>query len=271
MRYVITSLLVLCSLIISAQGVKIQGQKRPQTQVTKPKAKTGSAASKPKQPTAVKPKSSAGKASHAYTTKPVGGSVGVAVDLGLPSGTLWADRNVGADRPEDYGDYFAWGEVKPKSTYTWSTYKYSNDSKGNKFSKYVATSGYGNVDSRTTLDLHDDAAYVNWGSSWRMPTKGQQDELGNSSYTTWTWTTRNGVDGYEVKSKRNGNSIFLPAAGYCGNSSLGRVGSDGLYWSSSLTSSDSSSAYGLYFYSSYVGNYSYGRVYGRSVRPVRSE
>ena len=99
-----------------------------------------------------------------------------AVDLGLPSGTLWADRNVGADAPEAYGDYFAWGEVTPKTEYNWSTYKWCN---GDAYSqtKYFTSSSYGTVDGKTTLDLEDDAAYVNMGSEWRMPTNAEQDEL----------------------------------------------------------------------------------------------
>lgn len=85
------------------------------------------------------------------------------IDLGLPSGTLWATCNIGAENPEDYGYYFAWGEVEPKSTYNWLTLEYCVDSDGDKFSKYVENSVYGNVDNKTELDNDDDAAYVNWG------------------------------------------------------------------------------------------------------------
>ena len=191
----------------------------------------------------------------------------------LPSGTLWASCNVGANSPEDYGDYFAWGETTPKSTYDWSTYKWckgSNDT----MTKYCISSSYGTVDNKTTLDLSDDAAYVNWGSSWRMPTKAEQDELGNANYTTWTWTTQNGVEGYKVTSKINGNSIFLPAAGSRYNTFLYNEGSYGRYWSSSLNTYYSNNAYFLDLDSGVVdGVYSNSaiRLEGFSVRPVLRE
>ena len=131
------------------------------------------------------------------------------VDLGLPSGTLWATMNVGANRPEDYGDCFAWGETKPKQSYDWGTYKWCNGAY-DKQTKYCTRSDYGKVDNKTELDLADDAAYVNWGAQWRMPSKAQQDEL--RAECKWQWTTRNGVNGYLVTSKRNSASVFLPAA-----------------------------------------------------------
>lgn len=189
------------------------------------------------------------------------------VDLGLPSGTLWATCNVGADSPEEYGDYFAWGETTPKSTCNWSTYKWCKGSY-NTQTKYCTDSDYGKVDNKTTLDLSDDAANVNWGTSWRMPTTAEQDELRNTNYTTWTWTTQNGVKGYKVTSKTNGNSIFLPAAGYRLSSVLIDAGSRGYYWSSSLNASVSNFAYDLNFDSSSVRSYSDSRYYGLSVRPV---
>ena len=189
------------------------------------------------------------------------------VDLGLPSGTKWATMNVGADSPEDYGDYFAWGETTTKSTYNWSTYKWCNDSY-NTMTKYCTSSSYGTVDNKTILDLSDDAAYVNWGSSWRMPTKAEYDELINTSYTTWTWTTQNGVKGYKVTSKTNGNSIFLPAAGCRDNSDLYNAGFGGGYWSSSLSTGNSYDACNLDFYSDEVDSYYGNREYGQSIRPV---
>ena len=193
------------------------------------------------------------------------------VDLGLPSGTKWATMNVGADSPEDYGDYFAWGETESKSTYNWSTYKWCEGSYDTQ-TKYCTDSCYGTVDNKTTLDLSDDAAYVNWGSSWRMPTNAEQDELRNPSYTTWTWTTQNGVKGYKVTSKINSNSIFLPAAGYRDSSDLYLAGSSGIYWSGSLDTSSSHYACNLYFYSDYASSsYSGRRDYGLSVRPVLAE
>lgn len=177
------------------------------------------------------------------------------VDLGLPSGILWATMNVGASSPEEYGDYFAWGETQPKSVYSSDTYF---DSNNNKYS----------TSKKTTLDLEDDAAHVNWGGGWRMPTKAEQDELRNTNNCTWTWTIQNGVYGYKVTSKKNGNSIFLPAAGYRYDSSLYLAGSGGSYWSSSLSTDDSNGAYFLYFNSSYVDwGYNY-RDIGPSVRAV---
>ena len=191
------------------------------------------------------------------------------VDLGLPSGTLWAACNVGANSPEEYGDYFAWGETEPKSDYSWSTYKYYNSTE-NTMTKYCASSDdYGTVDNKTELEPSDDAATANWGSGWQMPSREQCDELYNSSYTTTTWTTMNGVEGRMITSKSNGNSIFLPAAGYRYDSSLSNAGSSGDYWSRSLNTSDSNYAYRLHFYSSNIDTYVSYRFYGRSVRPVR--
>ena len=189
------------------------------------------------------------------------------VDLGLPSGTLWADRNVGADSPEGYGDYFAWGETEPKSAYTWDTYKWCKGSKGSyeTLTKYCYESTYGTVDNKTVLDLEDDAAYVNMGAEWRMPTETQMSEL--NTKCTWTWTTQNGTKGYKVTGP-NGNSIFLPAAGFRLGSSLYNAGANGAYWSASLDESYPVNAWYLYFYSSDHGTYSYNRNYGHTVRAV---
>ena len=185
------------------------------------------------------------------------------VDLGLS--VKWATCNVGASKPEEYGDYFAWGETQPKDYYDWSTYKWCNGSY-NTLTKYNNSSSYGTVDNKTVLDKTDDAAAVNWGGSWRMPTMAEQGEL--CEQCTWTWTTQNGVNGYKVTSKKNGNSIFLPAAGYRYGSSLFYAGSYGFYWSSSLITGNPYYACGLGFYSGSVGwNYD-DRGYGFSVRPV---
>lgn len=188
------------------------------------------------------------------------------VDLGLPSGTLWATCNVGASSPEEYGDYFAWGETEPKDYYDWSTYKWCNGS-SDTMTKYCTDSilGYnGFTDGKTELDPEDDAAYVNWGSSWRMPTIEQQIELiGNCS---WTWTTQNGVKGYLVTGA-NGNSIFLPAAGRYGRS-LYQVGSNGYYRSGALWSGGADNASSLFFHSMYVGLINGYRYYGYTVRAV---
>ena len=190
------------------------------------------------------------------------------VDLGLPSGTLWATCNVGASKPEEYGDYFAWGETQPKSTYDWGTYKYCNGS-ATTLTKYCTNSDFGTIDNKTVLEAADDAARANWGGSWRMPTDAELTEL--YEQCTWTWTTQNGVYGYKVTSKKSGytnKSIFLPAAGYRNVSSLYYAGSDGYYWSSSLLTDYPSNAWFVGFYSDYVRSSPNGRYYGFSVRPV---
>ena len=188
------------------------------------------------------------------------------VDLGLPSGTLWATCNVGASSPEEYGDYFAWGETEPKNDYSWSTYKYCKGSKTT-MTKYCIDSYYGTVDNKTELEPSDDAATANWGSDWQMPSDEQVEEL--SSFTTSTWTTMNGKYGRKITSMSNGNSIFLPAAGVRYDASLSSAGSYGYYWSRSFSTSSSNYAYYLHFYSSGICTYSNYRYYGRSVRPVR--
>ena len=188
------------------------------------------------------------------------------VDLGLS--VKWATCNVGASKPEEYGDYFAWGETQPKDYYDWSTYKWCNGSY-NTLTKYNNSSSHGTVDNKTVLDKTDDAAAVNWGGSWRMPTDAEMTEL--REQCTWTWTTQNGVKGYKVTSKKSGytnQSIFLPAAGYRDDSSLGYAGSYGFYWSSSLYTDYPYSAYALGFYSDLVNRYYNYRFIGFTVRPV---
>ena len=194
-------------------------------------------------------------------------SSGPYVDLGLPSGTLWASCNIGANAPEEYGDYFAWGETETKSDYDWETYKYCNGDY-NKLTKYCNDSDYGNngyTDSRTTLERSDDAASVNWGSDWCMPTQEQFHELRDKC--EWAWVSLNGKEGYKIEGT-NGNSLFLPAAGYRRGTDLDYVGSYGYYWSRSLHESYPNLARCLYFYSSGVDWYG-DRYYGRTVRPVR--
>ena len=179
------------------------------------------------------------------------------VDLGLPSGTKWATCNVGATKPEEYGNYYAWGETETKSTYSWSTYFDTTDG-GSTFTKYT-------TDGKTVLELADDAARANWGGAWRMPTDDEWTELRENC--TWTWTTLNGVNGFEVKGP-NGNSIFLPAAGVRGYGSSGGAGSHGHYWSSSLNTGSPDFAWYVDFDSAHVDRYCYYRYFGRSVRPV---
>ena len=194
-------------------------------------------------------------------------NVGEPVDLGLS--IKWANMNVGASKPEGFGHYFAWGEVEPKEVYNFSTYKYCNGS-SNSLTKYNTNKHAGTVDNKTQLELTDDAAYMNWGGSWRMPTDAEWTEL--REQCTWTWITLNRINGYSVTSKLNGNSIFLPAAGYRGDGSLNYAGSYGYYWSSSLGGSSRYEPWLVYFDSSSVirkdHNYPYYRSGGQSVRPV---
>ena len=220
----------------------------------------------------------------------------VAVDLGLTSGTKWANMNVGATAPQDFGSYFAWGETEDKAIeksdpymdpdYTWFEFNYSLDTytlykqsdeydefgfqvhyKG--YTKYVTEYdagqyGYkGFFDNKTELDLEDDAAYANWGSGWRMPTAEQIDEL--QSECEWTWASLYGVDGYKVTGP-SGKFIFLPAAGYRYEWSWNSPYSYGGYWSSSLSVPDS--ACRLSFGSGGADWHAQYRYCGQSVRPV---
>ena len=198
------------------------------------------------------------------------------VDLGLTSGLLWATKNVGATLMTDYGSYFAWGETVgyaqctshdfSTDTYKWYKTKTAVDNDGNTVTaggytkympqSYAASYGYeGFYDDKKVLETADDAAAANWGGDWRMPTNAEWKEL--MSQCTWTWLTLNGVNGYKVESKTNGNYIFLPGS-YC------------YYWSSSLHESNPYYARYLYFYSSSVTTGSYYRYCGYSVRAVRS-
>ena len=188
------------------------------------------------------------------------------VDLGLPSGLKWATMNVGATKPEEYGDYFAWGETEPKDNYSWSTYKFELGAGNNgPFSKYVTNSKYGTVDNKTVLDPEDDVAHEKWGGSWRMPTAEECDELINNC--TWTWTTENGVRGSKLTGP-NGNSIFLPAAGYRYVKNFINAGFLDYYWSSSLDTDLPYRAWFVYFSSGKVSRDYSSRCQGLSVRPV---
>lgn len=190
------------------------------------------------------------------------------VDLGLS--VYWASCNLGAGKPEEYGDYYTWGETEPKENYSWSTYKFGTSSEG-PFSKYNTSSSYGTVDNKTVLEPEDDVAHVKLGGKWRMPTDAEWSELRNSSNCSWTWTSNDGVNGYKVQSKIPGytdNWIFLPAAGRRVDTGLSRAGSVGLYWSSSLTTILPNRAWFVSFYSGEVSREGGYRYYGRSVRPV---
>ena len=188
------------------------------------------------------------------------------VDLDLPSKTLWATCNIGASSPEEYGDYFAWGETTGyndgKTNFNWSTY-FDTEDDGSTFKKYNNDGGL------IELALEDDAAYVNWGPAWRMPTRIQFEELINNEYTITEWTTQNSVYGRKITSRSNGNSIFLPAAGSRLNSSLNEAGSIGYYWSRMLSGNYTNDACRLGFDSNSIDTSNRDRRYGRSVRPVR--
>lgn len=194
------------------------------------------------------------------------------VDLGLVSGTKWATCNVGATKPTEYGDYFVWGETKPKEDYSWNTYKWcitNADGLYDKFTKYVNDSYYGTLDNKIVLEAEDDAATANWGSAWRMPTLVEIKELLNGC--DWEWTENfnsTGVAGRVGTSKANGAKIFLPAAGSRNGTGFYSTGNFGCYWSSSLDKNGSYYAYDLYFFDS---NINWGFDYrngGQSVRAV---
>jgi hypothetical protein len=174
------------------------------------------------------------------------------VDLGLPSGLKWATCNVGASSPEEYGDYFAWGETSPKSSYTLDNSVSWGES-------------WGDISG----ELDHDAARANWGGRWRMPTRTEFQELIENC--EWAWSTRNGCKGYVVTSKQNGNTIFLPAAGSRYESQFDRDGVDGYYWTSKPYMSFKDSAYSLCFYEEGQLVYWAYRFSGRSVRPVLDE
>lgn len=191
------------------------------------------------------------------------------IDLGLPSGTKWACCNIGANSPEEYGDYYAWGEIETKSVYNWSTYKWSD---GSQFSmnKYCNNPDYGNIDNKTLLEPEDDAAYMNWGPAWRMPTREQQDEIRNNC--DWIWATYKNVTGMLIKSRINDSFVFLPAAGYISGASPSNTADYGYYQSASLDLDVSDDSY--YFYFNSQGHYwndfstTVGRDVGFSVRPI---
>ena len=185
------------------------------------------------------------------------------VDLGLS--VKWAGWNVDATVPEGYGGYYAWGETEKKDYYFWSDYKWCEGGGEHSMKKYCTDNFYGTKDEKNSLEPEDDVAHVKWGGNWRMPTGAEQWELREKC--KWEWTTLNGVKGYKVTGP-NGNSIFLPAAGYKNGSDVYSAGSEGYYWSKTL-SAKSDKARCWRFYSSYVGDNIYeNRNHGLSVRPV---
>ena len=216
------------------------------------------------------------------------------VDLGLPGGVLWATCNIGAQKPEEYGKYFAWGETRgyakdESHAFNWADYKWMTpgQSSWNYVTKYTTADGYFNccwykdyiyvgttVDGVTYKNLiellpEDDAATANWGSGWRIPTRQETKDLFDSRYTSRKWVTVNGVPGRMITSKSNGNSIFLPAAGYRQYSKFDGEGSFGRYWTSDLTQANCSSAKRMYLDSILIDWADDDRCCGLPVRPVR--
>ncbi len=194
------------------------------------------------------------------------------IDLGLPSGTMWATCNVGAENTEGYGDYFAWGETQPKAAYTDSNYIYSKGGY-DQFTKYCTKPEFGFngfTDNLKTLQPSDDAATVNWGEGWRTPTINEWIEL--VTKCSYTFTTRNGVNGC-VFTGRNGNSIFLPVRGRIGGDKSSIEDDIGNYWSNSLNKGWPVYAKGFQFIIGFddcdIYN-DFSRCAGYSVRPVRA-
>ena len=183
------------------------------------------------------------------------------IDLGLPSGTLWACCNVGASAPEDYGGYYAWGEVNRKDEYTWDTYEYGYYNDDNDFSHLVSI-------GTDIAGTKYDAATANWGASWKMPSLTQMQELKNN--TTSKFETQNGIQGLLLTAS-NGGKLFIPAAGYHWNG-FKEAGSMGAYWSSTLFETRTSNAYQFGFYSAwnYSGTDTTFRLVGNAVRPVQN-
>ena len=202
------------------------------------------------------------------------------VDLGLPSGTQWASFNIGATVPEEYGDYYAWGETEPKSRYGWNNYRLCNIT-SDKLTKYCRDTesnsqywgGEGSPDGKLELEEEDDAACVNWGGSWHIPTSAEMNELRDNC--SWSWTKVNGVDGWLFTSKINSATLFLPAAGSrSGTDPVTEAGNYIYYWSSSLNT-DPRGAWNLWNNSNHTIVYPASSIWcyrnwGFSIRPVKS-
>lgn len=199
------------------------------------------------------------------------------VDLGLPSGTIWASCNVGATLPEETGDYFSWAETKGrmagKTDYSWETYAWSSTSAFNAsdiiITKYCDHMVYGRADHRMEIEAEDDVASMEWGPSWSIPSKKQVEELLNKKYTTSYYTVVHGVPGRMITSKVNGRSIFLPSSGCYYGRSVSDADCYGCYWTRSLKKGREDGVYVLY---SDVKKFNIDvdqqRFCGRSVRPV---
>lgn len=190
------------------------------------------------------------------------------VDLGLPSGTLWATANIGANAPWDYGEYYAWGERADKTSYTWQNYKFSCGT-GTNLKKYVTDSRYGSsVDNRTTLLDVDDVAKSQWGAEWRMPTSAEMRELKEAC--KWQWiANKNKNNGYMVTGP-NGATLFLPAAGYIDGTENTNINFGGFYWSADIYAQKPEHAMALGFDSEKVVLGKELRYSGLPVRAVRS-
>ena len=191
-----------------------------------------------------------------------------AIDLGLPSGLKWASCNLGASAPEDCGDYYAWGETEPKDSYSWENYKWCKEDR-NKLTKYCNNSEYGYkgfTDNKSVLDPEDDAAHVNLGGKWRMPTDAEWEELINNC--TWTKSTQFGS---KLVTGPNGNSIILPSAGERVSTNFYNVDEFGYYWSSSLQSRHPLYVRYVYFTAGYVYMGDHYRYVGYTIRPVYEE
>ena len=204
------------------------------------------------------------------------------IDLGLPSGVKWADRNLGAEKPEEYGDYYAWGETQPyyergyalwdnpvwragkEEGYYWKSYRWCDGTHVG-LTKYNSDPNYGKVDHKCVLDPADDAATANWGGYWRMPTEEEWTELRNTCI--WTWTNNyngSGIAGQIVTNKTSAKSIFLPSAGYRSFTNIDNVGSSGDYWSSAINTDDPNNAWCV----DDITSGSYSRCLGFSIHPV---
>lgn len=173
-----------------------------------------------------------------------------AIDLGLPSGTLWAPYNIGAGEAKDCGDYFAWGETSGamagKKVFSVDTYKWC-DGDYNSLKKYNTDGQYGVIDNLTELELEDDAANVCWGGNWKTPTFDQMKELFCGDYTDWNYAQIEGVYGRLITSKSNSNMIFMPCAGCYVEDDCTDVGEEGVYWTSSLSPYNPNSAWSVTF------------------------